>query len=687
MTPASDLNPLFTPFSDKEAIPFSKIKEEHFMPAIRRGIDLARKGLDEIADNPEEPTIDNTIVALTRIEDDLSRAINIFAALNGSMMTDSMMAIDAEMRPIYIDYSLAMLQNAKLRDRVKTLHDRRGSLDLDTETARLLDNYYNAFRNAGAFLPEADREKFNEYQKRYSELSRLFSENIVKEMRRMVLTGNDLSELDGITEEVFSHVKAGPDGQGWELPISQPIYIQVMQLASDRDLRRRLYTLWTSRCTSGPLDNRAILSEQAALAFRSARLLGFPSGAHQRLERRMAANPERVMKLLTDLRDAYLPALPGEIAEIEAMAGYKLEPWDYSYESNRLRREAYNYDSQAIRPYLELGNVMKGIFALAKTLFDVDFEEITGQIDSYHPDVRIYRVSHPSRGYLGLVYYDFYARPTKRPGAWMTEFQGQRLEPDGTDRRPYINIVANIAKPKDEAAPTLLYASEAHTLLHETGHALHALLSACRYEEMAGTSVERDFVELPSQFLESFLTRPEFLAIAGRHHLTGEPIPAALLEAMKRVQSFGAAYQCLRQLAFGLIDMAWFSLDSEEKISEASADVRAFERRAMESVRIFEDLPSAAISPTFSHIFAGGYSAGYYSYKWAEVLAADAYEAVAGAPGTDTPLDIEAARRFADCILSRGNSQDPAQLYRAFRGHDADPRALLRRDFPSDAAR
>lgn len=683
MTTSTDNNPLFAPFDEKEAIPFSKIREEHFLPAIRRGIELAREEVRAIADNPDEPTVANTLEALSFVGEDLSRALNIFSVLNGSMMTDSMMEIDAQVMPMYVDYSLSILHNEKLRDRIKALYDRRDSLGLDSETSRLLDQLHDSFLNAGAFLPAAERAEYAEYQKRMADLSRIFSENVVKEMRGLVLTGTDLSELDGVTEEVFSHVKPGPDGNGWQLAISQPIYIQVMQLASDRDLRRRLYGLWVSRCTDGEYDNRPILSETVRISYKVASLLGFQSSAHQRLKRRMAATPGRVMKLLTDLRDAYRPALPAEIAEIEAHAGYKLEPWDYSYETNRMKKEAYDYDTQAMRPYLELGNVMKGIFALAKTLFDVDFEEITGQVDSYHPDVRVYRVTHPARGFLGLVYYDFFARPTKRPGAWMTEFRGQRIDRDGSDRRPYINIVANIAKPADPSAPALLFASEAETLLHETGHALHALLSDCRFEDMAGTSVERDFVELPSQFFESFLTRPEFLSIAGRHHQSGEPVPAQLLAAMKRVQTFGAAYQCLRQLAFGLIDMAWYSLDSEEKIKEAVDDVRAFERRAMESVKIFDDIPSAAISPTFSHIFAGGYSAGYYSYKWAEVLAADAFEAVAGTPGSDRPIDVAAARSFADHILSRGNSADPAELYRTFRGHDADPRALLRRDFPA----
>ncbi|MCM1029342.1 MAG: M3 family metallopeptidase [Alloprevotella sp.] len=682
-TIAPAANPLFAPFREADAIPFSLINESHFIPAIERGIEIARQEIKAIAENPDEPTVENTLIPLASAGDDLDRALNIFGVLNGSMMTDSMMEIDAKVQPMYVDYSLSILHNPLLRDRIQSLYNRRDSLGLDTETARLLDRYHDTFLNAGAFLSDHDKEKYAGYKKRLADLHRLFSENIVKEMREMTLSGSDLSELDGVTEEVFSHVKAGPDGKGWILPISQPIYIQVMQTAQNRDLRHRLYLLWTSRCNDGQYDNRPILSEIVSLSYKTSRLLGFPSAAHQRLQRRMAATPDKVMELLYGLRDAYLPALPAEIKEIEAIAGHSLEPWDYSYEANRLKKEAYDYDPLAMRPYLELGNVMKGIFSLAKTLFDVDFEEITGSIDTYHPDVRVYRVTHPSRGFLGLVYYDFYARTTKRPGAWMTEFRAQCLMPDGSDRRPYINVVANIAKPTNNDTPTLLFASEAETLLHETGHALHGLLSACRYEALSGTSVERDFVELPSQFFEAFLTRPEFLDIAGRHYETGESIPSELLAALKRVSSFGAAYQCLRQLAFGLIDMAWYTLASADEIAQASADVTAFERSAMASVKVFDEPVTAAISPSFSHIFAGGYSAGYYSYKWAEVLAADAFEAVAGAPDKDEPLNIGAARAFADKILSRGNSDDPDHLYRAFRGAQADPKALLRRDFPA----
>jgi len=448
--------------------------------------------------------------------------------------------------------------------------------------------------------------------------------------------------------------------------------MEVMRSAENRDLRHRLYLLYGRRCTSAPYDNLALIPRIVELRRRRAQLLGYDTAADLLVHRRMAATPQRAVRLLTDLRDAYRPALLREMEELARFAGHDTEPWDYSFESLRMQAERYAFDENVMKPYLELGNVVKGVFHIAGLLYGLSFEEVTDKTDLYHPDVRCWRVNHHTRGFLGLLYYDFFARPTKQPGAWMTEFRGQMHRPDGSDRRPYVTLVTNFTAPAS-GAPALLRPREVETLLHETGHALHALLSDCRYPGQAGTNVRRDFVELPSQMNEGFLYRKEFLDVAARHHATGVPVPHTLVEGLRRSASFGAAYQCFRQLGFGLADMAWHSVKAP--VTESPL---AFERRAVESVRVFDEPEGVSSSAAFTHIFSGGYAAGYYSYKWAEVLAADAFEAIS--PAADAPLDLDAADRFARCILMRGDTADPAQLYRDFRGRDADPAALLRRD-------
>ncbi len=684
MTPQSDTavsNPFFEPFKESEAIPFSKIREEDFLPAIRRGIDRQLAEYDAIASSDEQPTIENTLLPLEYSGSDLSRVLDVFGPMTSAMLTDSLMEIDAEATPLLTAHGIALWQNEKIWHRIRSLYERRESLGLDGPTARLLEDYYEAFVGGGAMLEGKDRERFKEIAHRLGELTRRYGENVVKEMRDMKLKGSSRDELSGIPQNILATVSYAPDGS-WELPISQPVYMEVMRSADNRDLRHRLYLLYGTRNTSGPNGNLEIAAEIAALRREMALLLGYPTAAHRALRRRMAGTPERVMNLLTDLRNSYRPALLKEMEELERFAGHRIEPWDYSYFARLLKAREYAFDEDAMKPYLELGNVLNGVLSMARTLYKIEFEEITGSVDLYHPEVRVFRVTHPQRGFLGLLYYDFFARPTKQPGAWMTEFRGQMHLPDGTDRRPFVTIVTNFTHPTDEKEPVLLRPREVETLLHETGHALHSLLTDCRYPGQAGTNVKRDFVELPSQLNEVFLSRREFLDIAGRHYQTGAGVPSEMVEAMRKSASFGAAYQCLRQLGFGLVDMAWHSLATESEASAAATDPVAFERNAMDSVRVFDEPEGVAVSSAFTHIFSGGYAAGYYSYKWAEVLAADAAEAIIGTPGSEDPLDLDAATRFAESILMKGDTEDPAVLYRRFRGRDADPNALLRRDFP-----
>lgn len=686
MTTPDIENPFFKPFTESEAIPFSRIDTSHFLPAIRRGIDLQLKEYDAIASSPEEPTVENTLMALEYSGADLTRVLEVFYPMTSAMLTDELMAIDEEVTPLLTTHSLALWQNEKIWQRIKSLYDRRESLRLDTPTLRLLTDYYEAFVSGGAMLEATDKARFKELAHKLSDLSRRYGENVVKEMRGMKLTGASRDELAGIPDNILASVEDMPDGS-WTLAISQPVYMEVMRTASNRDLRHRLYLLYSRRNAAGPYSNLDIAAEIARLRMELALLLGYPTAAHKAVRRRMAGTPERVMALLTDLRDSYRTALGREMAEMEQWAGYQIQPWDYAYQARLLKANAYAFDEDAMKPYLELGNVLKGVMAMAGILYGVTMTEITGSVDTYHPEVRVWRVEHPDRGFLGLLYLDFFARPTKQPGAWMTEFRGQMRMPDGADLRPYVTLVTNFTPPADgptDDEPVLLRPREAETLLHETGHALHALLSDCRYPGQAGTNVKRDFVELPSQLNEAFLTRKEFLDVAARHYLTGDPVPTGMVDAMRKSASFGAAYQCFRQLGFGLVDMAWHSIASAAEADMAAADPIAFERRAMESVKVFDEPDGCATSAAFTHIFSGGYAAGYYSYKWAEVLAADAFEAIGGKPGSNDDLDLEAARRFADFVLSRGDTDDPAGLYRLFRGRDADPAALLRRDFPEE---
>lgn len=671
------MNPFFVPFAETEAIPFSRISEEDFLPAIRRGIALQQAEYDAIASCSEDPTIENTLLALEYSGTDLTRVLDVFYPLTSALSTDRLMSIDAEATPLLSDHSLALWQNEAIWRRIKSLYDRRGSLGLDRATERLLSDYYESFVAGGALLEGEERREFADLTRELSELTRLFGENVVKAMRDMTLTGTERGELAGIPANILSSVSYTSDG-GWSLPISQPVYMEVMRSAQNRELRHRLYLLYGKRCTVAPYDNLSLIPSIAELRRRKAELLGFGTAAQMLVHRRMAATPERALSVLTRLRDTYLPALRKELEELAEFAGHSIEPWDYAYQALRLQAARYAFDEESMKPYLELRNVLRGVFRVAELLYGLKFEEVTADVDRYHPDVRCWRVSHPERGFLGLLYYDFFARPTKKPGAWMTEFRSQMRRRDGSDCRPYVTLVTNITAPTADE-PVLLRPREVETLLHETGHALHSLLSDCRYPGQAGTNVKRDFVELPSQMNEGFLYRPEFLSVAAIHHATGNPVPAELVDGLRRSARFGAAYQCFRQLGFGLLDMAWHSVT--QPVTESPI---VFERDAMETVRVFDEPDGVSTSAAFTHIFSGGYAAGYYSYKWAEVLAADAFEAIA--PALDAPLDMEAAKSFERCILTRGDSEDPALLYREFRGREADPDALLRRDLPTNAS-
>lgn len=659
--------------------PFSLIGNADYEPAISAGIEKARKELAAIASNHEAPTFENTIVALDRAGRDLDRVLNVFFNLLSADTDDEMMEISLRVTPALADYSSSIVLNEDLWKRVKTVYDNRASLTLTPEQKTLLQKTYDSFALSGADLQGEDRETFRRLSSELSELTTRFGQNVLKELNtyEIWLGKDDLAGLpEGIVTEAAELAKAkGRDGE-YLFTLAQPTYMAFMKYSERPDLREKFYRLYTGRNTKGEFSNIDVMKRIAAVRLELANLLGAPNSATQTLKTTMAGTPEKVYELLDQLRDAYRPALDKEMNELREFASdlegkpVDINAWDYSYYSNKLRQARYAYDEEELRPYFELDNTINGVFGLATRLYGLQFTPNT-KIEPYHPDVKAFDVTDESGKFIGVIYTDFFPRESKRPGAWMTEFRTQRIAPDGTDERPQVSIVMNFTKPTADK-PSLLTPYEVETFLHEFGHALHGLLSQCTYSSLAGTNVYRDFVELPSQFNENYLTEKDYLNTFARHYQTGEPIPAEMVDKIVKSSQFGAAYACMRQLSFGYTDMAWHTITD----SAAIADPVAFERAAQEQVRIFPDVEGSMTSPQFSHIFAGGYASGYYSYKWAEVLDADAFAKFK----ENGIFDRATADSFRHNVLERGGTEDPAELYRRFRGQDPTIDALLRRD-------
>ncbi len=675
---AQTQNPFFAEFGGVHGTaPFSQIDDSQWMPAIDRGIELARQEVNAITMQRSRPDFENTIVALERTGADLDRVLNVFYPLLSANSTDKMMEVAMEASGKLSDYSTSLILNRELWQRVKEVYDNRELFNLDAEDMMLLQKTYDSFALSGANLEGEDREKYRALTAELSALTTAFGQNVLKEMNtyEIYLTADDLAGLpeSSVTAAAEAAKAKGREGE-YLFTLDQPVYMAFLKYSSRPDLRERMYRLYTSRNTKGEFSNIENIKRIAEVRMEIARLLGGKNYADHSLQRTMAGNPEAVYDLLDRLRDAYRPALDAEMAELTAFASelegkpVEIMPWDYSYYSNKLKAAKYSFDEEALRPYFELGNVVKGVFGLATKLYGLTFEP-NESIEVYHPEVKAYDVKDADGSYLGVLYTDFFPRASKRPGAWMTSFKEQYVTEEGENSRPHVTIVMNFTKPTADN-PSLLTPYEVETFLHEFGHGLHGLLANTKYGSLSGTSVYRDFVELPSQFNENYLTEKEFLDGFARHYQTGEPIPAELVERLVASSQYGAAYACMRQLAFGYLDMAWHTIDAPV------ADPVAFERAAIEGVRIFPDVEGSLTSPQFSHIFAGGYAAGYYSYKWAEVLDADAF-AFFKEKGI---FDREAARSFRENVLSRGGTENPAELYRRFRGQDPTIDALLIRD-------
>ncbi|MCM1519368.1 MAG: M3 family metallopeptidase [Lachnoclostridium sp.] len=673
-------NPFFSEFTGTPhgTAPFASIMTEHYEPAIDRGISLGLAEVDAIVNNPEAPTFENTIVALEKSGKDLDRVLNVFYPLLSADSDDEMMEISMRVTPKLSDYSTAISLNEGLWNRIKTVWDNRSSLNLDPEDEMLLTTTYESFTRNGALLQGEQREQYRRLSSRLSELTTLFGQNVLKEMNtyEIWLSKDDLDGLpeSSIEAAALAAREKGRDGE-YLFTLAQPVYTAFMKYSTRPDLREKMYRLYNARNTAGEFSNVEIMKEIAQTRLEIARLLGYDTYADYALRRTMAGSPDKVMDLLTSLRDAYIPAQKAEFTELLDFASKsqgkkveKINPWDYSFYANKLKTAKYDYDEEQLRPYFELSNVIDGVFGLATRLYGVTFRE-NPEIPVYHPDVKAFEVIDNDGSYLGVIYTDFFPRSTKRPGAWMTDFKPEFALADGTTSRPHVTIVMNFTKPTD-TKPSLLTPYEVETFLHEFGHSLHGLLAATKYSSLSGTNVYRDFVELPSQFNENYLTQKEFLDGFARHYLTGEPIPAEYVNKIVASSQFGAAYACLRQLNFGLLDMAWHSITAPVE------DAEKFETEAGRSVAMFDSIPGMMMSPQFSHIFSGGYAAGYYSYKWAEVLDADAF-AHFEENGIFDPATAESFRRN---ILMKGGTENPAELYRRFRGQDPTIDALLIRD-------
>lgn len=671
-------NPLLNKFDTPEqTAPFSKINNSHYLPAIKDGIAKAYKEIDRIVDNTDKPTFENTIVVLENSGSDLDRTLNVFYPLLSADSDEEMMQISLEASQLLSEYSTAIALNEKLWQRIRYVYDNKDKYNLDAEDSMLLQESYEGFARNGALLEGDDREEYRKLSARISELTTLFGQNVLKELNtyEIYLGEEDISGLpENLIEEASAAAKAKGRDEEYLFTLAQPTYMPFMKYSDKRELREKMWRLYTGRNINGEFSNIDILKEIAETRYRIAKLLGYPTAADYILERTMAKTPSRVYELLDRLRDAYRPAEVKEIDEITRFASelegeqIELKPWDYSYYANKLKERKFAYSEEELRPYFKLENVIDGVFGLATRLYGLQFKE-RNDIDVYHPDVKVFEVDDADGSYLGILYTDFFPRDTKRPGAWMTEFKSEWKEPDGKSSRPHISIVMNFTKPT-ATKPSLLTPYEVSTFLHEFGHALHGLLADTRYKSLSGTNVRRDFVELPSQFNENFLNEKEFLDSFARHYETGEAIPQSLIDRMKSASQFGAAYACLRQLNFGYLDMAFHTVTGPiESVAE-------FEKAAGESVMIFSPEDNSLVAPQFSHIFAGGYAAGYYSYKWAEVLDADAFAKFKA----DGIFNRDTAMSFRHNILERGGTEEPDKLYRRFRGKEPSIDALLRRD-------
>lgn len=672
-------NALLSPFNTPhEAAPFDRIKTEDFEPAIAEAIALHQAEIDAIVAQDEAPTFANTIEAMELSGSKLGRITSIFFNLLSANGDDEMIAASERISPLLTEHSNNINLNEALFKRVKTVYEQRDTLPLSAEEKRLLEETYNGMARSGANLEGEAREKYRELSSELSRLCLKFESNLLKATNAFEMILTDSADVAGLPQSALDAAAMRAKEKGHEgaylFDLSYPSMSAFLKYAERRDLRKKIYTAYNTRCVSGEYDNRDIVARIAELRYETARLLGYENFAEYVLEHRMAQNSTRVYDLLNQLLHAYKPVADEEVKQLQAFAekveGHPVElmPWDYSYYSTRQKDALYELNDEMLKPYFELEQVKKGVFGLATRLYGLTFKKTT-DIPVYHKEVETFEVYDADSSYLGLLYTDFYPRSTKQGGAWMTSFKDQWIDADGTNSRPHISLVMNFTRPT-ESAPALLTYDEVETFLHEFGHALHGLMANSKYESLSGTNVYRDFVELPSQLMENWLPEQDFLATFARHYVTGEILPDSLVTKIRNAQRYHAAYYCVRQLTYGILDMAWHT--SEGKVD----DIAAFEQQAIASTQLLPALDGALFSCQFSHIFGGGYAAGYYGYKWAEVLDADAFSLFK----EKGIFDKETATSFRKNILEKGDTEDPMSLYIRFRGREPRIDALMERD-------
>jgi peptidyl-dipeptidase Dcp len=671
-------NPLLQAFDTPfQTVPFSKIKEEHFIPALEKAIADGKEQIDKIVHNPEAPSFKNTVEAMQYAGELVDRIAPIFFNLNSAETNDNIQKIAQSFAPMLTEYSNDILLNEKLFHRIKVVWESRESAGLDKVEMMLLEKTYKSFVRNGANLNEEGKARLREISKELSKLSLKFGENVLAETNAFELQLTDERDLDGLPQSAkdAARLLAKEKGkEGWLITLDFPSYMPFMKYAKNRDLRKKLSLAYGSRAFKGnEYDNRENVLKIVRLRKERAQLLGYTTHAGFVLEERMAEHPAKVEQFLEELLEKARPAAERQFGELAGFAKAtdaieQLESWDSAYYIEKLKQKNFAFDSEELKPYFQLEKVIEGVFAVAGKLYDIHFEEVF-DIDKYHEDVRTFKVLDADDNPVAIFYGDFFPRKGKRGGAWMTSFREQRIK-NGVDERPHVSIVCNFTKPT-ETEPSLLTFGEVTTLFHEFGHALHGMLSQVKYAALSGTNVYWDFVELPSQLFENWCYEKEALDMFARHYKTGAPIPEDLIQKIKDTANFMEGLYTIRQLNFGFLDMAWHHHRNPEQIKK----VAEFEYRATRKTSLYPYHPETCASTAFSHIFQGGYSAGYYSYKWAEVLDADAFEFFK----ERGIFNKEVAGRFKEYILSKGGSEHPAVLYRKFRGKDAEPEALLRR--------
>ncbi len=668
-------NPLLTesplPFGAPQ---FDKIENEHYLPAFEEGIAEAKAEIDAIIANEEEPTFENTIEAMEFAGGKLNSAASVFYALMEAHTNEQMQQIAEEISPMLTEYSMYVSLNADLFERVKAVYEKRNELGLDVDQMKLLEDNYKSFVRGGANLSDEDKVLYSQWSEELSLATLQFSKNVLAATNAYTLNITDEADLAGLPEYVktmAAETAADKGLEGWAFTLDAPSYSPFLQYSEKRELRKQIWTAYNTRALGGEFDNTEVVRKIVDLRIKIANILGYETYADYALEERMAKDKKTAVDFIMNLLKPSLEFAKKDVAEVFAYArkngfeGKRLESWDFGYWSERYKEAEYSLSAEELKPYFQLESCIDAVFGLASRLYGISFEE-RNDLPVYHEDVKVYEVKDTDGSHLALFYADFFPRASKRGGAWMTSFRDQSIK-DGVEKRPHITIVCNFTKPTADA-PALITHDELTTFLHEFGHALHGMFAEGRYPSLTGTSVSRDFVELPSQIMENWAFEPEYLNSFAKHYQTGEPIPAELIEKIVAAKNYLAGYAQVRQLHYGWLDMSWHTLT--ELPAESTIE---FESKALAPYAVMPAVEGAAFSGSFSHIFSGGYSAGYYSYKWAEVLEADAFSLFK----EKGIFNTEVATSFRENILSKGGTMDEAVIYRNFRGHDPQPEALM----------